>query len=407
MTKLLAIAALTALAAGGWWLLSGPSQAPEVNAVRIRRADVVNTLTTNGRIQASRRFDVFAEAGGRVTTVAVQIDDDVRAGQTLATLDSGMARSALAAATARLDAAKSRMRALEEGLPPAERADLDSRIAALQASLQDLHRDRETTSRLVERQAAPRMELEELDRKILTLENDREALARKLRTQPAPAELDAARAAVREAHAAVDQAERSLHASAIRAPTAGRIYSLALRPGDYIAPGALAARLAAGDRVEAVIFVDEPELGRVSLGAEAVLTADAYPDRRWSCTVERLPSEIVERDTRRVGEIRCGVSGKADGLIPNLTVDVAIQTAIARNSLAAPREAIQRDAAGDFIWTLDETSHPRRTPVEIGVRGADRVEIRSGLEEGRLALLPAGLTLSEDRPVAAVESKTP
>ena len=57
-------------------------------------------------------------------------------------------------------------------------------------------------------------------------------------------------------------------------------------------------------RVRVVVFVDEPELGRVQLRAPVKISADAYPDQTWEGEVDRLPTEIVSLETRRVGDVQ-------------------------------------------------------------------------------------------------------
>jgi multidrug efflux system membrane fusion protein len=94
-------------------------------------------------------------------------------------------------------------------------------------------------------------------------------------------------------------------------------------------------------------------------------------------------------------------------LIPNLTVDVAIQTASASNAPSLPREAIQRGPDGEFAWTLSPESTAVRTPIRTGVRSADHVEIRSGVDVGQLVLLPAGKSLSEGEAVQLTEAPSP
>lgn len=407
MIKLFGIIALAAVAAGAYWLLSGPSEALMVPTAVVESGTLNSTLTTNGRIEAAERFDVFAETAGRVASVEVDAGEVVQTGQILARLDAAAADAEQRQAQARLEAAEARLRALEAGLPKPERADLQTRITAIENSLRALRLDRETTQRLVDRQAASRLELEELDRKIVDLENSQEALEQKLQMQPDAFQLDSARAEVREAQAAVELAARRGGAAMIRAPAAGRIYSLSIRPGEYLTPGSPVAKIAVGANVEAVIFVDEPELGRIAVGQEAALTADAYPDRRWTCVVEQLPLEIIQLDTRRLGEVRCAVSGDAEGLIPNLTVDVAIQTASANNVATLPREAVRRDDQGEFVWTVAESSTARRTAVTTGIRSADRIEVRSGVAIGERVLLPAGAELTEGDVIRIEEPARP
>ena len=124
------------------------------------------------------------------------------------------------------------------------------------------------------------------------------------------------------------------------APLAGVVYSLPVRPGAYVNPGTLVARVGKLGKVDVLIYIDEPELGRVKLGAPVRITSDAYPERHWECQVDRLPAEVVALDTRRVGEVHCSVDD-AEELIPNLRVSMKIESAAAKN-------ALDRAARGGF-----------------------------------------------------------
>ncbi|MEZ5364575.1 MAG: HlyD family efflux transporter periplasmic adaptor subunit [Bryobacterales bacterium] len=175
-----------------------------------------------------------------------------------------------------------------------------------------------------------------------------------------------------------------------------------MRPGDFVAPGTLVARIAGGPGVQARLFIDEPELGRVELGSRATLTADAYPGKTWSCAVDRLPSEIVELETRRVGEVLCSVDGEPGRLIPNLTVSARIPSAHVEAAPSLPREAVQHDSQGDYVWALDAENRLQRMTVETGVRGDARIEIRSGLELGTRVALPSAEPMHEGELVEEV-----
>ena len=147
------------------------------------------------------------------------------------------------------------------------------------------------------------------------------------------------------------------------------------------------------------LLIDEPELGKVRLGAEAILTADAYPDESWACRVDLLPTEVIEQGARRVGEARCTVDSAASEqkvarLIPNLTVDVRLPVDRAENVVSLPREAIGRDEGGDFVWMADGGA-ARRRAVEVGMRGDERVEIASGLASGDRVIVPGAETLTD------------
>jgi HlyD family secretion protein len=57
--------------------------------------------------------------------------------------------------------------------------------------------------------------------------------------------------------------------------------------------------------LRAVVFVDEPEMGRVAVGMPVEFTWDALPGRVWKGHVERMPAQIVTMGSRQVGEIVC------------------------------------------------------------------------------------------------------
>ena len=123
------------LIAAGVWLLSGPSESIAVRSIPVERADVSSVLTTNGRIEAAERADLYARAAGRVLRITVKPGDPVAAGALVAALDAGPAASQRQQAEARLAAARADLAFLERGLAPAERAEIETQIAAVERSL--------------------------------------------------------------------------------------------------------------------------------------------------------------------------------------------------------------------------------------------------------------------------------
>jgi multidrug resistance efflux pump len=86
----------------------------------------------------------------------------------------------------------------------------------------------------------------------------------------ASADVEAARAALAEAEAALSRRE-------IRAPRGGAVLDVLFEPGEYYSPGG-GALLVLGDlsRIEVALEVDELDVPRVSLGQRVVITADGF-----------------------------------------------------------------------------------------------------------------------------------
>jgi len=404
MTKLFAAAVFLALALGGAFVFVGGEASEPVPAVRPVRADVESVLRTNGRVRAAKRTDVLAGASGVVRSVAVAAGDRVRRGAVLARLENAEARAQVLAAESHVEQMRARLERVQTPLAPSDRMDLEKRIAQADSALAALQSDRESVERLVEGGASPRQELAALDRRIEQTQSDLRALRRKLSAGPAQASVAEAQAALRQSERALAEARRVASSSTVRAPIDGEVYSVAVEAGQFAQAGSLVARLAGDGPAEVVVFVDEPELGRIRPGLEAQVTADAYPGDAWSCRIERGPAEVIELGSRRVGEVLCRVEGASDRLIPNLTVDVEIAGQRAADALAVPREAVVRTAEGDAVWIADQGAARLRL-IDVGVRGTSRVEVRSGLESSDLVLLPAGRTLTEGQAVETARTE--
>lgn len=377
--------------------LYGCAEPPSVAYVQPQREDLVSYVTTNGQVEAGDRAEIFAETTGPVVALAVSEGQRVRKGQKLLTIDDRAARQELKRAQAQREAARAELNGVEQG-GPTETVELEIELAAAKRSLEQLEKDVQSLERLVEKQAAPQIELDAARREWKTTAGRVELLEKKLATRFAPHQKESALARLHEAEAAVALAEQKVGSAAVAAPLDGVVYSLAVRLGTYVNPGMLVARVGTVGQVDVVIYVDEPELGRVKFDAPVRMTSDAFPQKQWECRVDRLPAEVVALDTRRVGEVHCTVAD-AEELIPNLRVSVEIESASVSNALTLPREAIVRDGNRSSVWTVNENGEAERREVELGIASASRVEVRSGLSESDRILLPGQQALVEGQAI--------
>ena len=305
--------------------------------------------------------------------------------------DSGQ-ESAHDEATARLETAKARLTRFDAVQGPTEAADLQARRRKLAGALRAAVEEASRSRRLLALDAVPRAELEAGDRLVHDLQAEIEALDVRLsapRTVVQRAELEAA---VSVAAATLEAAACALRDLSVRAPAAGRVYSIAVEEGDFVEAGALLARLGSTTEVRARVHIDEPDLGAVRLGVAATLTADAYPDREWVCIVEGLPTEVVDAGPRRVGEAQCTAENSDGVLLPGLAVGVRIVVQTAERALSLPREAIVGSGSGAHVWALEDGLLSRRD-VDLGAVGPAHVEIRGGIDASDVVVIPAGAQL--------------
>ncbi|HTR77592.1 MAG TPA: HlyD family efflux transporter periplasmic adaptor subunit, partial [Gemmatimonadaceae bacterium] len=157
-----------------------------------------------------------------------------------------------------------------------------------------------------------------------------EARRRAMAAGSRPEDIVAARARVDAARGHRDEAEANLERLTVRAPIAGEVLQLKYRAGEYVSPSGDPLAVMGDTRTLRVrVDVDERDVGRLALGARAFITAEAFPNRRFSGTVvevgRRMGRKNVRTDdpTERIDTkiIEAVVElDSASGLIPGLRV---------------------------------------------------------------------------------------
>jgi HlyD family secretion protein len=375
------------------WLGLRRSAPPQVPFVAAARGTLVSTLTTNGKVEPTEWAAVHAEASGPVATVPVTRGQFVQQGQILATITVAGASAELGAAQSRISQAQAELETLAAGGPATELAEIESGFARAKSELEAAQREVATLERLVARKAAPQAELaaaREVVRKaelqIQSLDRRRSALV----TQP---DRRAAQARLNEAQSSAAAAGRRIASGIVRAPMSGVVYALEVRPGDYVQPGQPVARIGRLDRLRVILYVDEPELGRVARGMPVTITWDAQPGKEWTGQVEALPLQVTPIGTRQVGEVVCIIDNPGLSLIPGTNVNAEIRSRTVENALTVPKEALRRQGDETGVFVLREGSRIEWQPVKVGAASVTHVEIAAGLQAGDRVALPVDVPL--------------
>src|SRR6185437_16008600 len=145
--------------------------------------------------------------------------------------------------------------------------------------------------------------------------------------------VDAARARLEDAEAALRLAQQHAADSEVRTPISGEVYGLAIRTGAYLQAGDLVANVGRLDRLRVRVYVDEPLLGRVAPGQTVTIKWEALAGKEWHGSVERMPAAIQSLGNRQVGEVLCTIENPGHDLIPGTNVDAEIRTAVAEHAL--------------------------------------------------------------------------
>lgn len=102
----LVAAAVLIVAAAAYWKLRPQPQVIEMKTIKIGRADISNTVTATGTLEASVTVAVGTQVSGKVSKLYADFNSKVKKGQLLAEIDTETLQSTLASSQAGLDMAQ-------------------------------------------------------------------------------------------------------------------------------------------------------------------------------------------------------------------------------------------------------------------------------------------------------------
>lgn len=404
---------LVIASAGLFLFFSRDSSAPSVRLVKVERANLVSNLTTNGKVEPVDAKELRALAPGIIRAIRVKEGQEVKRGQTILELDRGEAVSEVAHAEAEVQAAVAALENIQRGGSAAETNELENQIQQARAARDEAARQLASSERLLKVNAVPKVEVDQGKEKLRQSEQDLRYLEQRRTRRFDERDRQQAQARVAEARAALDLARTRLGASTVTSPEAGTVYSLPVRVGNFVSRGDLLARVADLTRLRVRVYVDEPELGRLAPQQDVTVTWDAQPGATWKGKVERLPSEVVQLNTRSVGQVDCTIqsSGENTGqkLLPNVNVNVEINTKRSSGALTLAKEAVFYDSAKTGHATryvfLYEDGKVRHRDITVGVTTATHVEVLTGLTEGQTVALGTERKLADGARVKVLGEK--
>jgi RND family efflux transporter MFP subunit len=319
-----------------------------------------------GTVRARTSSVISAKVMAYVRAVPVQVGDRVREGQDLVTLEA----QELDAGVRRAEAAEAEVRGAV--------AETDHAIAGAKAAL-DLA---QTTFRRIEELAS---------KKSISNQEFDEASARVKSAQSA---YDAARAKRGQLDSRMAEAGQEIRAARImrdyariQAPFAGIVTAKSVEPGNLAAPGAplLTIEREGSYRLEAE--ADESKLPLIKAGGPVEVELESLGRQLPARVSEIVPAVdassrayTVKVDLPSLPNLRSGMFGRARfPMAP-------------RKALTVPAKALVERGQLQSIFVVENgVAHMRL--VTTGRRGADAVEVLSGLSEGEKIVhsIPAGL----------------
>jgi HlyD family secretion protein len=404
--------ALAFLLVCGLVWLSGRKPAAKISAVTPRRENLISSISSNGKVEPIAPYVMRAQLDTFVEKIRVVEGQAVRKGQLLLELNVKGAMAQLDEARGRLLKAKNDLQAALAGGKADDAARVSGDLAKAEAERDRLQKSHDVLARLVTEQAATKEDLAANDLSLAKAQAEVTRAAAAKQEFDRQVKLDTDRIALQEQQTLSEMAalEDKVANGRITAPSDGTLYSLPAKAGDYVKVGDLLAEMADLHKVRVRVFIDEPELGALEQDQPVKITWDALPNRSWVGKTELIPKQVVARGTRSVGELLCAVNNDKLELLPNINVNVRINSKVRLGVLSVPRGAVGAEAGRRFVFVVKDNqlgvgkSKLEKREVHVGIADATNYEIVSGLQEGEMVALPGDVDLRDGMKVQIVNT---
>lgn len=360
---------LLAIVVGVLVLLRVPGwvQGPEVTVYAVERGPLLANVVATGRVQTPSRVTLGSEIAGVLVERSVTDGDRVAPGQVIARLRDDELRARLHEAEAALAQLELRQR------PESQAALREARARAQQAA-----REAERAAALLARGLIAKEQAEQAaeTREIAQAQAARAAAVAEA-LAPGGVEEKLLRERIATATALLARTE-------VRSLIAGTVLRRLAEPGDVLSAGRGIVEVAVDGPTEIVAQVDERNLDRLALGQPALVSADAFPERREPGEVSFI-APAVDPQTGTV-EVRVRVPEPPAYLRQDMTVSIDVEVGRREDALSLPLDALRNPRAGAAEVLAVREGHVERLSLRIGLRGLDRVEVLEGLSAGDFVL---------------------
>lgn len=192
------------------------------------------------------------------------------------------------------------------------------------------------------------------------------------------------------------ETQSNLSETVIRAPMAGVVI------GNPISVGSMAVQGTSNPTVimtiadlahkEIVAKIDETDISKVKLGQMATFTVDAYKDKIFKASVQKISQTDVgntwDNDSSSQGNnviyynVTLKILGDENELLPAMTAHLNLNIATKKHVLTTPLATLKNDKKGIYVMLEQADGSFKQQYVQTGIYGDEYVEILSGLKEG-------------------------
>ena len=405
----------------------GKDEGTKVTAEKAAVRNIIEVVNASGKIYPEVEVKVSPDISGEITELTVAEGDTVKKGQLLARIYAdvyNIQRSQAASGVAQSQA--------QVNISQAQVSNSQAALDALKAQQEQAERNYSMQKRLFDEKVISANEFNVADANFKTAKANYNAAVQSIRG--GQASVQSARAGVQSARDNLAKANTDLGRTAIVAPMDGVVSLLNVKKGEKVAGnsfnvGTEMLRIADMDKIEIRVDVGENDVPKVKLGDSALVSVDAYSERKFKGIVTQIASSNNGAATSALSAATSDVTqykvyirilkesysdllGKGSfPFRPGMSASADIQTKTQRNVITVPINAVTTRDKNDSLGTdkkkavtSDNISEKTTTDDDIAVvvfvKGVDnkvtRVQVKTGIQDINYIEITNGLKAGDE-----------
>ena len=200
------------------------------------------------------------------------------------------------------------------------------------------------------------------------------------------AQLDQAKAAADEARARLNRAERSvdltknsLSYATLLADSRGVVTATLIEPGQVVASGQTAIRVARFGEKEAVVAIPETLVGRAKEGT-ATVTLWSEPDKKYAAKLREIAPSADP--ATRTYLAKFSLPGADDRVSLGMTATLTLADAATQRVARLPLSALFNEGGNPSFYVVDDRGDVTLKPVTVKAFESSDVVVTGGIDEG-------------------------
>ena len=409
MTKFIIFLLVIGLGVGGFYyyqahITKAATTQPSVTNVTVARGNIFQAVASTGRVVSNLDVEIKCKASGQITELPFDVSQEVKKDALIVQVDPIDQQRAVRQAEVELLQSQAKLAQAKQSLTIAEQTLANNRekvattLKSSQSNLKDAQDKAARRRQLFEQKLASTEELQTAETAATMAQTDfrnAQIAEQDLKTQELGLELK--RQDVKLAEAVVENdditlanAKQRLADTTVVAPMDGVVSSLSVQKGQIISSGITnvgggtpAMILSDLSRIFVLASVDESDIGKVAIDQDVLISADAFPGKRFKGKVVRIATKGVNVSNVVTFEVKVEVTSENKNLLkPEMTANVQIVSASKQDVLVVPANAVTRKQGKMFATVEKPGGVTEERPVQVGLTDGENYEVVSGLTEG-------------------------